>query len=103
MQRLLIWLLEGYKHWVSPVLPSACRFHPTCSVYARDAIQMHGAWRGTWLAVKRLFRCHPFHPGGLDPVPRPPGVEGVTEDDPGSSSAHSGHGTVSTGVLKNNG
>ena len=69
MQRLLILLLEGYKRWLSPLLPSACRFHPTCSVYAREAIERHGAARGSWLALKRLSRCHPFHTGGLDPVP----------------------------------
>jgi len=72
MQRFLIRLLEGYKRWLSPLLPSACRFHPTCSVYAREAIERHGAWRGSWLALKRISRCHPFHAGGLDPVPRAP-------------------------------
>ncbi|HFB99120.1 MAG TPA: membrane protein insertion efficiency factor YidD [Bryobacterales bacterium] len=69
MQRILIGILRAYKRWVSPWLPSACRFHPTCSVYAREAIERHGARRGLWLAVKRLARCHPFHPGGFDPVP----------------------------------
>lgn len=71
MRRLLIWLLRGYKRFLSPLLPSACRFHPTCSVYAREAIEKHGVPRGLWLGLKRLARCHPFHPGGIDPVPEP--------------------------------
>ncbi len=83
MQRLLIWLLGVYKRWVSPFLPSACRFHPTCSVYASEAIQKHGVGRGCWLALKRLARCHPFHPGGFDPVPEPRATDATrqhTED-----------------------
>ena len=67
--RAAVALLDGYKRWVSPILPRACRYEPTCSVYAREAIVRHGLARGAWLAVKRLARCHPFHPGGLDPVP----------------------------------
>lgn len=67
--RAAVALLDGYKRWVSPILPRACRYEPTCSVYAREAIVKHGLPRGAWLAVKRLARCHPFHPGGLDPVP----------------------------------
>ena len=62
-------LLSGYKRFLSPLLPPACRFHPTCSEYAREAILRHGLWKGAWLALRRLSRCHPFHPGGLDPVP----------------------------------
>ncbi len=69
MQGLLIRLLGGYKRWISPFLPSACRFHPTCSEYAREAVGKYGAARGCWLALKRLLRCHPLHPGGFDPVP----------------------------------
>jgi putative membrane protein insertion efficiency factor len=60
--------LSVYKEWVSPWLPSACRFHPTCSEYMRQAIERHGAARGVWMGIKRLGRCHPFHEGGLDPV-----------------------------------
>jgi hypothetical protein len=67
--RLLAALLSGYKTLISPLLPAACRFSPTCSVYAREAILKHGVGRGALLAVKRLVRCHPFNPGGLDPVP----------------------------------
>ena len=61
--------LAAYKRYVSPLLPPACRFHPTCSEYAREAILRHGLPRGTWLTIRRLARCHPFHPGGFDPVP----------------------------------
>jgi uncharacterized protein len=62
-------LLAAYKRWLSPWLPPACRFQPTCSEYMREAIGMHGAGWGVWLGLKRLARCHPFHPGGVDPVP----------------------------------
>lgn len=68
MQRVLILLLKGYKFAISPLLPSACRFRPTCSEYMMDAIAKHGAGRGIWLGLKRLGRCHPFHQGGYDPV-----------------------------------
>ncbi|HTY41985.1 MAG TPA: membrane protein insertion efficiency factor YidD [Thermoanaerobaculia bacterium] len=67
--RLAIALLDAYKRFLSPLLPRACRFEPTCSVYAREAIARHGFGRGAILAVRRLARCHPFHRGGLDPVP----------------------------------
>jgi len=67
--RLAISLLDFYKRFLSPLLPRACRFEPTCSVYAREAVEKHGVARGGTLAVKRLLRCHPFHRGGLDPVP----------------------------------
>ncbi len=68
MQRALILLLKGYKLVISPLLPSACRFRPTCSEYMMEAIARHGAARGVWLGLKRLGRCHPFHEGGYDPV-----------------------------------
>lgn len=61
--------LRFYKTFVSPLLPRACRYEPTCSVYAREAIERHGLGRGALLALKRLARCHPFRPGGFDPVP----------------------------------
>jgi putative membrane protein insertion efficiency factor len=67
--RAVLALLSGYKRWISPLLPRACRFEPTCSVYAAGAIQKHGLARGSWLALRRLCRCHPFHRGGFDPVP----------------------------------
>jgi len=62
-------LLRFYKTAISPFLPRACRYEPTCSVYAREAIERYGFWRGSRLAVARLARCHPFHAGGFDPVP----------------------------------
>jgi hypothetical protein len=68
MRQLLIAGLRIYKRWISPLLPSACRFHPTCSEYMMQAIQTHGAVRGVWMGLKRIARCHPFHQGGFDPV-----------------------------------
>lgn len=62
-------ILAGYKRLVSPMLPPACRFEPTCSVYAHQAVLRHGVLRGAGLALRRLARCHPFNPGGPDPVP----------------------------------
>ncbi len=70
--RILILALGGYKRLISPLLPSACRFHPTCSEYMRDAVARHGAARGLWLGVRRLVKCHPLHRGGFDPVPNRP-------------------------------
>jgi putative membrane protein insertion efficiency factor len=67
---LLKGAIRGYQRVISPFLPSACRFHPTCSEYMREAIELHGPVRGTWYGLKRLGRCHPFHSGGFDPVPR---------------------------------
>jgi len=67
--RLLIGLISGYRMFISPLLGPRCRFYPSCSAYALEAIRVHGAGRGSWLAVRRISRCHPFHPGGLDPVP----------------------------------
>jgi putative membrane protein insertion efficiency factor len=61
--------LRGYRWFISPLLPAACRFHPSCSQYAEEAVQRHGAWRGGWLAARRVCRCGPWHPGGFDPVP----------------------------------
>ncbi len=67
-QTLLVALIRAYQILVSPVLPRSCRFHPTCSEYALTAIRMHGPLRGILLGIRRLMRCHPFHPGGYDPV-----------------------------------
>ncbi|HVT03451.1 MAG TPA: membrane protein insertion efficiency factor YidD [Thermoanaerobaculia bacterium] len=69
MRTLSLFLLRVYKRFISPLLPPMCRFEPTCSIYAMDAISKYGFLRGVWLAVRRLFRCHPLNPGGWDPVP----------------------------------
>ena len=68
-RRLLAGLIRGYQIVLSPLLPPSCRFHPSCSQYALEAVTRHGALKGGWLAARRLARCHPFHPGGYDPVP----------------------------------
>jgi len=69
IDHLLIGSLRAYKRWLSPLLGPRCRFVPTCSEYAIVAIQRFGAWQGGWLAMRRIGRCHPLHPGGHDPVP----------------------------------
>lgn len=66
---LLRGLVRGYQLVISPMKPPSCRFHPTCSAYAMEVLASHGAWRGTWLTLKRLGKCHPFHAGGYDPPP----------------------------------
>ena len=68
MQRIVIGVLRGYKLFLSPFLPSACRFYPTCSEYMLEAVRKHGVLTGVWMGIKRLGRCHPFHEGGYDPV-----------------------------------
>ena len=69
MRLVLLAALRGYQRAISPLLPDACRFEPTCSVYAYEAIARYGALKGTWLAARRLVRCQPFYAGGHDPVP----------------------------------
>ncbi|MBI2060481.1 MAG: membrane protein insertion efficiency factor YidD [Nitrospirae bacterium] len=69
MRTILLVLIEAYRAALSPFLGSACRFYPSCSQYAGEAIQEFGAWKGARLAIRRVLRCHPFHPGGYDPVP----------------------------------
>ena len=69
MKQVLTVLIRAYRYLISPMLGPHCRFVPSCSQYAEEAIQRHGAARGSWLALRRLTRCHPWHPGGLDPVP----------------------------------
>jgi len=71
MQKILIFFIRGYQLIIRPWLGQSCRFHPSCSEYALIAIKTHGAFYGFILSVKRIFRCHPWHPGGFDPVPEP--------------------------------
>ena len=68
-RQLLAGLVRVYQRLISPLLPPSCRFYPSCSQYALEAVTRHGTLRGTWLAARRLARCHPFNPGGFDPVP----------------------------------
>ncbi|MDZ7661512.1 membrane protein insertion efficiency factor YidD [Thiohalophilus sp.] len=69
MRRLLILLISGYRYLISPLLGQHCRFYPSCSEYAQTAVSRFGALRGGWMAVKRISCCHPWHEGGIDPVP----------------------------------
>ena len=69
MKRLLILGVRAYQVGLGPLLPASCRYYPSCSAYAIEALDRHGAFRGAWLAARRILRCHPFNPGGHDPVP----------------------------------
>ncbi|WP_270183030.1 membrane protein insertion efficiency factor YidD [Alkalihalobacillus sp. CinArs1] len=69
MKRLAMLLIRGYQKFVSPLTPPSCRFYPSCSQYSLESYQKHGFLRGTWYTVRRISKCHPFHPGGFDPVP----------------------------------
>jgi putative membrane protein insertion efficiency factor len=69
--RAVLIVLRGYRTAMSPLRPPCCRYSPSCSAYAVEAIELHGVARGSWLALRRLLRCHPFHRGGHDPVPQP--------------------------------
>ena len=69
MKSLALAAIRGYQQMISPVLPKACRFEPTCSHYSYEAVEKHGVVRGVWLTVRRLTRCHPLHTRGYDPVP----------------------------------
>ncbi|MDD4694608.1 MAG: membrane protein insertion efficiency factor YidD [Firmicutes bacterium] len=68
MKRVLLFLINGYRLYISPLFPGKCRFSPTCSAYAMEAIEKYGALKGSYMAFKRILKCHPFHPGGYDPV-----------------------------------
>ncbi|HLA91144.1 MAG TPA: membrane protein insertion efficiency factor YidD [Gemmatimonadaceae bacterium] len=69
MRQFLIVVVRAYQMVLGPLLPPACRYYPSCSAYAIEALEKHGALRGAWLSVRRIARCHPFRPGGFDPVP----------------------------------
>ncbi|HEX8403406.1 MAG TPA: membrane protein insertion efficiency factor YidD [Duganella sp.] len=88
MTKLLRFLLRAYQLMISPLLGPRCRFYPSCSNYALEALQVHGAGKGSWLAAKRVCRCHPFNDGGFDPVPPVPPAEtlAAAPNDKNSSS-----------------
>jgi uncharacterized protein len=86
VRRALLAVIGFYSRAISPALPPRCRFYPTCSAYAAEAIERHGAARGSWLAVRRILKCAPWHPGGVDLVPAPRG-SGTAEEDHSSSRA----------------
>ena len=69
MKFILLGLIRGYRQFISPLFPPSCRFQPTCSQYALEAIATYGAIKGSWLGINRILRCHPLNPGGYDPVP----------------------------------
>lgn len=69
MKRVLMAMIRGYQRYISPLFPPACIYSPTCSQYALEAVSKYGAAKGSWLAIKRILRCHPYHEGGYDPVP----------------------------------
>ena len=69
MKHILLAIIRFYRNYISPITPPTCRFHPTCSQYGMEAIETHGALKGSYLTTLRILKCHPFHPGGFDPVP----------------------------------
>lgn len=68
MNYLLIWIIRFYQKFISPLFPQTCRFYPTCSAYFIQALEKYGFFKGSWLGIQRLLKCHPFHPGGYDPL-----------------------------------
>lgn len=71
MKRIFVFIIKGYSYLISPFLGSNCRYFPSCSDYTMEAVEKHGVIRGIWLGIKRISRCHPWHEGGVDPVPEP--------------------------------
>jgi len=94
--RALLGLLWVYRRLVSPLLPRSCRYYPSCSAYAEQAVRTHGVVRGSWLAIRRLGRCHPWTPGGVDHVPPRRGEAGEAAD-PATADVAS-HDSTSTGA-----
>jgi putative membrane protein insertion efficiency factor len=82
LARVLAVVLRGYQRWISPALGERCRFVPSCSQYALDAVRQRGALRGSWLALRRLSRCHPWNPGGYDPVHVPSAASATMDATP---------------------
>lgn len=70
MKHVFIWLINLYRKYISPMTPPTCRFHPTCSAYGLEAFEKYGVIKGLYLTTVRILKCHPFHPGGFDPVPQ---------------------------------
>ena len=68
MKKILVWVITFYRKFISPLKKPCCRFYPTCSDYSLQAVQKYGAFKGSWLAIKRISKCHPFHEGGFDPL-----------------------------------
>lgn len=95
MRFLLIALLKGYRFAISPLYGQVCRYHPTCSAYALEAVTVHGSIKGSWLAIRRIGRCHPWAPGGYDPVPAKPAAQA---DDNKTSRQWSGPVHTTQGV-----
>lgn len=69
LSKIAVWMISIYQRFLSPILPPACRFDPSCSEYSKISFERYGFFRGTWMTLKRILRCHPFNPGGYDPVP----------------------------------
>lgn len=88
--RALILPIRGYQRFISPLLPPVCRFYPSCSAYAVEALRVHGALYGLWLGIRRIARCHPFTRGGYDPVPPPRGRAQESEESAGGAGT-TGH------------
>lgn len=80
LKRALIGAIRFYQRGISPFKPPVCIYHPTCSAYTLEAIELYGPWRGGWMGLRRILRCHPFARGGYDPVPRPASAEPGEED-----------------------
>ena len=93
LARLLILPIRGYQRFISPLFPPVCRFYPSCSAYAVEALRVHGGLRGLWLAVRRIARCHPFNPGGLDPVPPPKGHRSEESEESRGGTGETGTAT----------